>query len=93
MEMTDRRLFLQTYSLAQSTGAIVERELYAVGLPSFLFGLLSQVHRLQPVAPTRIAAAPGTPLTKATAGCLPAPAGTVNVPESTALPLVKRTSY
>ncbi len=28
-----------------------------VGLPSFLFGLLSQVHRLQPVAPTQIAAA------------------------------------
>jgi DNA-binding MarR family transcriptional regulator len=63
MEMTDRRLFLQTYSLAQATGAIVERELYAVGLPSFLFGLLSQVHRLQPVAPTQIAAATGTPLT------------------------------
>jgi DNA-binding MarR family transcriptional regulator len=63
MEMTDRRLFLQTYSLAQSTGAIVERELYAVGLPSFLFGLLSQVHRLQPVAPTQIAAATGAPPT------------------------------
>jgi DNA-binding MarR family transcriptional regulator len=63
MEMTDRKLFLQTYSLAQSTGAIVERELHAVGLPSFLFGLLSQVHRLQPVAPTQIATATGTPLT------------------------------
>ena len=61
--MTDRKLFLQTYSLAQTTGAIVERELYAVGLPSFLFGLLSQVHRLQPVAPTQIAAATGTPPT------------------------------
>jgi DNA-binding MarR family transcriptional regulator len=61
--MTDRRLFLQAYSLAQSTGAIVERELDAVGLPSFLFGLLSQVHRLQPVAPTQISAATGTPLT------------------------------
>ena len=63
MEMTDRRLFLQAYSLAQSTGAIVERELDAVGLPSFLFGLLSQVHRQQPVAPTQIAVATGTPLT------------------------------
>ena len=63
MEMTDRRLFLQAYALAQSTGAIVERELGAVGLPSFLFGLLSQVHRLQPVAPTQIATATGTPLT------------------------------
>ena len=63
MEMTDRRLFLQAYALAETTGAIVERELDAVGLPSYLFGLLSQVHRLQPVAPTRIAAATGTPLT------------------------------
>src|SRR3954453_21209796 len=61
--MTDRRLLLQAYSLAQSTGAIVERELEAVGVPSFLFGLLSQVHRLQPVAPTQIAAATGSPLT------------------------------
>jgi DNA-binding MarR family transcriptional regulator len=61
--MTDKRLFLQAYSLAQTTGAIVERELAAVGLPSFLFGLLSQVHRLQPVAPTQIAATTGTPLT------------------------------
>ena len=63
MGMTDKRLFLQAYSLAQTTGAIVERELDGVGLPSFLFGLLSQVHRLQPVAPTRIAATTGTPLT------------------------------
>jgi DNA-binding MarR family transcriptional regulator len=63
MEMTDKRLLLQAYSLAQSTGAMVERELAAVGLPSFLFGLLSQVHRLEPVAPTRIAAATGTPPT------------------------------
>src|SRR3954465_13472720 len=63
MEMTDRRLLLQAYSLAQSTGAIVERELDAVGLPSYLFGLLSQIHRLQPVAPTQIAAATGSPLT------------------------------
>src|SRR3954449_7773032 len=63
VELTDKRLFLQAYSLAQTTGAIVERELDAVGLPSFLFGLLSQVHRLQPVAPTQIASTTGTPLT------------------------------
>ena len=61
--MTDKRLFLQAYSLAETTGAIVEGALDAVGLPSFLFGLLSQVHRLQPVAPTQIAATTGTPLT------------------------------
>ena len=63
MEMVDHRLFEQAYTLAQATGAAVERELDGVGLPTALFGLLSQIRRHAPVAPTRISAITGTPLT------------------------------
>src|SRR4051812_37009368 len=61
--MVDRRLFEQTYTLSQATGAAVERELEGVNLPPALFGLLSQIRRHAPVAPTRISAITGTPPT------------------------------
>lgn len=63
MEMVDHRLFEQAYTLSQATGAAVERELESVGLPTPLFGLLSQIRRHAPVAPTRISAITGAPLT------------------------------
>jgi len=61
--MVDQRLFEQAFTLSQATGAAVERELEGVGLPTALFGLLSQIRRHAPVAPTRISAITGTPLT------------------------------
>lgn len=57
--MTDRRLFLDLFRLAQLTGAVVERQLREVGIPVYLFGLLSQVHRLAPVTPSAISQATG----------------------------------
>jgi MarR family transcriptional regulator, temperature-dependent positive regulator of motility len=61
--VTDRRLLLTLYTASQYVGAIVERQLAAVGLPSHLFGLLSHVDRLAPVSPSEISAASGVPMT------------------------------
>jgi DNA-binding MarR family transcriptional regulator len=63
VESVNRRLFLQAYTLAQATGAVVEREVQSFGLPTHLFGLLSQIRELAPVAPSRISAVTGTPMT------------------------------
>jgi DNA-binding MarR family transcriptional regulator len=52
--MEDRHLFLDVYRLLELTGAIVERQLQEVGLPAYLFGLLSEIRRLAPVTPSRI---------------------------------------
>jgi DNA-binding MarR family transcriptional regulator len=63
VETVNRRLFLQAYTLAQATGTVVEREVQSFGLPTYLFGLLSQIRELAPVAPSRISATTGTPMT------------------------------
>ena len=63
MVTVNRRLFLQAYTLAQATGTVVDREVASFGLPTYLFGLLSQIRELQPAAPSRISAATGTPMT------------------------------
>jgi DNA-binding MarR family transcriptional regulator len=63
MDMVNRRLFLQAYTLAGASGAVVDREVASFGLPTYLFGLLSQIRELQPVAPSGISAATGAPMT------------------------------
>jgi DNA-binding MarR family transcriptional regulator len=50
----DRHLFLDVYRLLELTGAIVERQLREVGIPAYLFGLLSEIRRLAPVTPSQI---------------------------------------
>ena len=57
--MIDRRLFLDLFRLSQLTGAVVERQLRELGVPAYLFGLLSQIHRLAPVTPSAISQAMG----------------------------------
>lgn len=52
--MPDRHLLLDVYRLAELTGALVERQLREIGLPAYLFGLLSQIRRLAPVTPSEI---------------------------------------
>jgi DNA-binding MarR family transcriptional regulator len=55
----DRRLFLDLFRLSQLTGAVVDRQLGQHGIPAYLFGLLSQIHRLTPVTPSAISQATG----------------------------------
>jgi DNA-binding MarR family transcriptional regulator len=55
----DRRLFLDLFRLSQLTGALVDRQLGEHGIPAYLFGLLSQLHRLAPVTPSAISQATG----------------------------------
>jgi DNA-binding MarR family transcriptional regulator len=57
--VTDRRLFLDLFRLSQLTGAVVERQLHELGIPAYLFGLVSQIHRLAPVTPSAISQATG----------------------------------
>jgi DNA-binding MarR family transcriptional regulator len=57
--VADRRLFLDLFRLSQLTGAVVERQLRDLGIPAYLFGLLSQIHRLAPVTPSAISQATG----------------------------------
>ncbi len=61
--MPDRRLFLKTSTVAHLVGQIVDRQLEPIGLPGFLFALLTHVDHLQPVSPTGVATASGVPLT------------------------------
>ena len=57
--MTDRHLLLDVYRLSELTGAIIEQQLRAIGLPAYLFGLLSHIRRLAPVTPTEISRSTG----------------------------------
>jgi MarR family transcriptional regulator, multiple antibiotic resistance protein MarR len=52
--VTDRHLFLDVYRLFELTGAVVDRQLRDVGIPAYLFGLLSQIRALAPVTPSAI---------------------------------------
>ena len=61
--MEDRHLFLDVYRLLDLTGAIVERQLREVGLPAYLFGLLSEIRRLGPVTPTQVSQGTGIAVT------------------------------
>ena len=63
MDVVDRRLFLQAHTLSQATGAVVDRHVQEAGLPTYLIGLLFQIRERAPVAPSRISAATGTPMT------------------------------
>jgi DNA-binding MarR family transcriptional regulator len=58
--VADRHLLLDVYRLSELTGAIVDRYLREIGLPAYLFGLLSQIRRLAPVTPSEIARSTGT---------------------------------
>jgi MarR family transcriptional regulator, multiple antibiotic resistance protein MarR len=57
--VVDRHLLLDVYRLAELTGAVVDRQLREVGLPAYLFGLLSQIRRLAPATPSAIAGSTG----------------------------------
>lgn len=50
---------LDVYRLAELTGAIVEQQLREIGLPAYLFGLLSHLRRLAPVTPSEISRSTG----------------------------------
>lgn len=52
--MRDRRLFLDVFRLFELTGAVVAGQLREVGIPAYLFGLLSQIRLLAPVTPSEI---------------------------------------
>jgi DNA-binding MarR family transcriptional regulator len=52
--MADRRLFLDLFRLAELTGAVVDGQLRGLGIPAYLFGLLSQIRLLAPVTPSEI---------------------------------------
>jgi DNA-binding MarR family transcriptional regulator len=52
--MPDRRLFLDLFRLAELTGAVVDGQLRELGVPAYLFGLLSQIRLLAPVTPSEI---------------------------------------
>jgi DNA-binding MarR family transcriptional regulator len=53
--MPDRGLLLDVFRLYQLTGAVVERQLRDLGIPAYLFGLLSEIRYLAPVTPSVIA--------------------------------------
>jgi DNA-binding MarR family transcriptional regulator len=55
----DRRIFLDLFRLSQLTGAVVDRHLGELGIPAYLFGLLSQIRRLAPVTPSAISQSTG----------------------------------
>jgi DNA-binding MarR family transcriptional regulator len=55
----DRRIFLDLFRLSQLTGAVIERHLSELGIPAYLFGLLSQIRRLEPVTPSAVSQATG----------------------------------
>jgi DNA-binding MarR family transcriptional regulator len=63
MDLVNRRLFLQAHTLSQATGAVVERHVESFGVPTYLIGLLFQIRERAPVAPSRISAETGTPMT------------------------------
>jgi DNA-binding MarR family transcriptional regulator len=55
----DHRIFLDLFRLSQLTGAVVDRRLSELGIPAYLFGLLSQIRRLAPVTPSAISQSTG----------------------------------
>jgi DNA-binding MarR family transcriptional regulator len=57
--VTDHRIFLDLFRLFQLTGAVVDRHLSELGIPAYLFGLLSQIRRLAPVTPSTISQSTG----------------------------------
>jgi DNA-binding MarR family transcriptional regulator len=57
--VTDHRIFLDLFRLSQLTGAVVDRQLRELGIPAYLFGLLSQIRRLAPVTPSTISQSTG----------------------------------
>jgi DNA-binding MarR family transcriptional regulator len=61
--MPDRGLLLAVFRLYQLTGALVERQLSDLGIPAYLFGLLSQIRHLAPVTPSEFSQRTGIPTT------------------------------
>jgi DNA-binding MarR family transcriptional regulator len=59
VRVIDRHLFLDVFRLSELTGAVVDRQLSEVGIPAYLFGLLSQIRRLAPVTPSVISQTTG----------------------------------
>jgi DNA-binding MarR family transcriptional regulator len=61
--VSDRGLLLAIFRLYQLTGAVVERQLRELGIPAYLFGLLSEIRHLAPVTPSEISQRTGIPTT------------------------------
>jgi DNA-binding MarR family transcriptional regulator len=61
--MPNRQLFLQTATAFQYVGQLIDRELEAIGHPTYLLALLTHVRDHEPVSPSRISAASGVPMT------------------------------
>ena len=59
----DRHLFLQTATAFQYVGQVIDRELEAIGHPTYLLALLTHVRDHAPVTPSKISAASGMPMT------------------------------
>lgn len=59
----NRQLFLKASTTAQYVGRIVDVQLTPLGIPPFLFALLTHVRDLEPVSPTEIARVSGAPTT------------------------------
>jgi MarR family transcriptional regulator, multiple antibiotic resistance protein MarR len=52
-------LFLAVFRLFELTGAVVHEQLRELGIPAYLFGLLSQIRLLAPVTPSAISQTTG----------------------------------
>lgn len=61
--MPDRHLYLQTATTSQYVAQIVEHQLATVGIPAALLALLTHVRDLEPVSPSALSRAAGTPAT------------------------------
>jgi len=61
--MPDRHLYLQTATTSQYVAQIIEHQLAPVGIPASLLALLTHVRDLDPVSPSALSRAAGTPAT------------------------------
>jgi DNA-binding MarR family transcriptional regulator len=52
--MAERGLLLDVFRIYQLTGALVESRLRDLGIPAYLFGLLSEIRHLAPVTPSAV---------------------------------------
>jgi DNA-binding MarR family transcriptional regulator len=61
--MPDRHLFLQLATASQYVGQVIDRELEEIGHPAYLLALLTHIRDHAPVAPSKLSAASGMPMT------------------------------
>lgn len=61
--MANRELFLKAAATSQLVGRIVEHRLEPIGIPTYLFAVLTHIRDLAPVSPSRVSAVSGMPAT------------------------------